>query len=103
MHPAMSDTAYRQKMFALIEGCSASGLTQKQWCAEHAITMHQFQYWNRHYKAARYAEAVITPAFIPVSLPTLPAQPIAELHYPDGRRLVLHAGIDALFLKTLLG
>ena len=98
----MSDAAYRQKMFALIEGCSASGLTQKQWCAEHAITMHQFQYWNRRYKAVRHAQPAIGPAFIPMTLPSLTAQPIAELHYPDGRRLLIHAGIDAPFLKALL-
>lgn len=99
----MSDAAYRQKMFALIEGCSASGLTQKQWCAEQGITLDKFQYWNRRYKAARIAQTAPGAGFIPIVLPDAPSPPIAELHYPDGRRLLIHAGIDAPFLKALLG
>lgn len=98
----MSDTAYRQKMFALIEGCAVSGLTQKQWCADQGISIDKFQYWNRRYKAARVAQPAPGAAFIPISFPAASTQPIAELHYPDGRRLILHTGIDALFLKTLL-
>jgi len=98
----MSDATYRQKMFALVEACAASGLTQKQWCAEQGITMDKFQYWKRRCKAARHAQPAAGPAFIPINLPSLTAQPIAELHYPDGRRLLIHAGIDAPFLKTLL-
>ncbi len=98
----MSDATYRQKMFALIEACSTSGLTQKQCCAQQGITMHRFQYWKHRYKTQHVAEAASAVGFIPIILPSLPTQPIAELHYPDGRRLIFHAGTDALFLKTLL-
>ena len=96
----MLNVDYRHKMFALIEAWSASGLPQKKWCADQGITVHRFQYWNSRYKAERHAGAA--PAFIPVSLPTATFQPVAELHYPDGRRLLIHSGIDAQFLKTLL-
>jgi hypothetical protein len=76
----MSDSAYRQKMLALVEACASSGLTQKQWCAQQGITMDKFQYWNRRYKAARHADHATGPAFIPITLPAASTQPIAELH-----------------------
>ena len=99
----MSDTTYCQKMFALIEGWSASGRSQKVWCAEHGISIHQFQYWKRRHQAEHSTgQASSAPSFVPILLPGTTSQPFAELHYPDGRRLLLHGGIDAHFLKALL-
>ncbi len=96
----MTDTSYRQQMFSLIEAWQASGLSQKAFCEQQALSPHRFQYWRRRFKDRNNAPAP-APAFIPLTF-THPAAPRAEIVYPDGKRLLLHHSVDAAFLKALL-
>ena len=87
-------------MFALIEAWAQSDQSQKAFCAQQGITYHRFHYWHRRFKDQKEA-ALPGPAFMPLSV-LAHASPSAELIYPDGRRLLLHQGVDAAFLKALL-
>lgn len=93
--------SYRQQMLALVEAWQQSGLSKKIFCAEQCITYHRFHYWHRRYKPHHTTGGTNVPAFIPLQLPATTAS--AELVYPDGRRLLFHQDVDAIFLKTLLG
>ena len=94
-------TQYRDRMFAIIETWQQSGLSKKAFCTEQGITYHRFHYWHRRYKTHHTTAGTNVPAFIPLQLPATTAS--AELVYPDGRRLLFHQDVDAIFLKTLLG
>jgi len=88
-------------MFAIVEVWQQSGLSKKTFCAEQGITYHRFHYWHQRYKIRHVTPANDGPSFIPLDLRFNTAS--AELIYPDGRRIVFHQGVDAAYLKALLG
>ncbi len=99
----ISDPAYRDQMFSIIEAWRASGMAQQAFCTGQGITLHRFGYWLKRYKDHHRQRAEPAPAFIPLSVAG-PATTAAatEIIYPDGRRLVFHQGVDVSFLKALL-
>ena len=87
-------------MFAMIDAWRQSGLSKKIFCLEQQITYHRFHYLHQRYKLHNSPVSNEASAFIPLELPSATAS--AELIYPDGRRLLFHQGVDAVYLKALL-
>lgn len=97
-----SDSAYRQKMFSLVEAWRSSGMVQQAFCEQQGITYHRFGYWHKRYKEHHRPTGEPGPAFIPLSVAGPGGSAATEIIYPDGRRLLFHQGVDVSFLKALL-
>lgn len=97
-----TDGTLSQLMFSLIEVWKKSGVTQKEFCAEKNISWGKFQYWMRKY-ASPYEG---TGDFVPVKVQSQDFRAASgagiEIHWPDGRRVVFHAPVEASFIKALL-
>jgi hypothetical protein len=96
-----ANSIYRQQMFSMIEDWKQSKQTQQAYCKGHSINYHRFYYWYKQYKANNAAGANQRSSFISLSMPATSSS--AELIYPDGRRILFHQGVDANYLKALLG
>ena len=96
-----SDPYYRQQMFSLIEAWRSSGQPRQAFCKEQGITYHRFGYWHKRYREHHKSTPAPSPSFIPIAV-AAPANPAAEIIYPDGRRLLFHQEVEATFLKALL-
>ena len=90
-----------QLMFSLIEGWKKSGMKQKEFCAEKQIALPKFQYWMKKYSSQH--EGAGDFVAVKVSGLSLPSASMLEIHWPDGKRVVFHAPVEACFLKALLG
>jgi len=88
-------------MFAMIESWKNSGRSQQDFCKTENLTYCVFHYWYKKYRGEQTATS--SPAFVPVHIqPTRSSSPVAELIFPDGRRVNFYQSIDASFLRTLL-
>ena len=52
----------REYWFSQIENWEKSGLTQSDYCREHELVYHRFNYWKARWKASK------APSFVPVPL-----------------------------------
>lgn len=94
----------QQKMFESIVHWQQSGLTQKAWCAEHAIAYSRFHYW---YKRFRNQQAKTSgeagEGFVELMVSPPPSgSPWCELVLGEGKRLLFHQAVPAEFLNSLL-
>lgn len=101
-----TDSTLRQLMFSLIEVWKSSGQTQKAFCQEKELAPSKFQYWWKKYQLWRQGEES-SPPFLAVSVRSeekkRPQGGAIELSFPDGRRLIFHQGVEASYLRALLG
>lgn len=96
-----SATTLQQLMFSLIEVWRSSGKTQIEFCKEKDIAYHKFHYWFRKY--SRQSTALVQPSFTRINVNSQPVNSgFIELIYPDGRKLIFHQPVEALFLRSLL-
>ena len=95
-----------QLMFSLVEVWQSSGQTQRDFCREKELAHGKFQYWRKRYRDYKAAPVSEEP-FLAVSLEKDRAsrqlKGSMELVFPDGRRLVFGQGVEASFLRSLLG
>ena len=91
----------QQAMFSKIESWKNSGQSQQDFCKTENLAYSVFHYWFKKYRGQ---EATSTsPAFVPVHIKSMQSgSPLAELIFPDGRRVNFYQSIDASFLRTLL-
>lgn len=99
-----SNEDMHQQMFAMIQSWQQSGLTQKAYCQEHAISYHIFHYWYKRYRTSQSSPK--EPAFIPLqtepSLSTVNAPAHTELLLPDGKRLLFYQPVSSDYLRQLI-
>ena len=109
-------TPLQQIMFSLIEIWQSSGQSQKTFCQEKDLAYSKFHYWRKKYQEYRSPLSTEGPrpdepvgrSFVAVTvkkskaLETFQAGTM-ELVFPDGRRLIFNQGVEAGFLKALLG
>ena len=97
-----ADITKQQLMFSLIEVWKKGEQTQQEFCKEKELNYPQFQYWLRRYKQAVEPESGQS-SFTQVKFKP---QPIAsgslELVFPDGRKLIFHQPVDAVFVRSLI-
>lgn len=96
-----TDQTLQQLMFSLIEVWKKSGKTQKEFCQEKDIAYHKFHYWFKKYNGEQSQTG--EPTFMQVEVNKHASSRGIEVIYPDGRRLIFHQGVEASFLRSLLG
>jgi hypothetical protein len=84
-----------------IERWQHSGLSQVAYCREYELKLHQFTYWKN-----RFAQTEADISFVPLrfsqNLPVAIAASSLNLFTPNGYRIEVGAGFDALTLKQLI-
>jgi hypothetical protein len=98
----MSSRKLKQEvMFAMIENWSKSGQSVQAFCKIQGVAYCVFHYWRKRYEQGSMPDP--ESSFIPVQLDnTRHDGVVAELIFPDGRRMNFYKGIDAGFLRALL-
>lgn len=91
--------AYRAQEWAmLIQECSASGLTKREFCQQRGISEKSFYYWLRKLRTQMVEPAV--PQLVPLEqVPS--AEDILQIRY-RGAELKLPAGVDMDAVAALL-
>ena len=92
----------QQAMFSKIESWKNSGQSQQDFCKTENLAYSGFHYWYKKYRGQQATRAL--PSFVPVHIKSMQSGscPMAELIFPDGRRVNFYQSIDASFLRTLL-
>jgi len=74
----------RDYMFTLVRQWRESGLTQKEFCLQHGITLGKFGYWISRWKEDQSGG---DNGFIPMGSPKTAGYPVLSVIYPNGVRL----------------
>lgn len=95
----------RQSKLAMITQWKESKLTQNEFCRQHKISFHNFQYW---YAIAQGKPKYKSKKKFPVFM-QLPAAPVSqgvskqiELIYPKGHRLIFYYPLELSQLRQLI-
>ncbi len=84
-------------MFPLVEAYVEGELTQRDFSAEHKISVYVLNYWLAKYRR----EAAEPGAFLEIQ-PVPPERPLLEVCYPTGVRLLIFSPLKAAYLDHLL-
>jgi len=74
----------RDYMFTLVAQWRDSGLTRKEFCLQHGITLAKFGYWIKCWKEAQSGG---DSGFIPMGPPGIAGHSVLSVIYPNGVRL----------------
>ncbi len=74
----------RDYMFTLVVQWRDSGLTRKEFCLQHGITLSKFGYWIARWKEGQSGG---DSGFIPMGPPGIAGHSVLSLVYPNGVRL----------------
>lgn len=90
-------------MADMISSWQQSGQSKKEFCAEHQIKAHTFQYWYQKYQAEQIPSQAES-AFIRLS----PAEELSPhyhytISYPNGVRLQIGREVSSTELLKLMG
>lgn len=92
---------WKQEMFSLIKKWKASGITQRDFCNRHDLSIPTFHYWLRKYKQIYHSSEN---GFVPVEIS--PATGIIkreiQIHYPNGVLLTLSDEASISRIKALI-
>ena len=86
-------------MYSLIESWKSSGLTQRNFCASHAVKPSGFSYWLKRYEERE------TPSTVSPFREFIPEQHVLdkiEIIYPNGVRLSLPTSSSPESIRSLL-
>ncbi len=97
-----NNSELRQQMFEMIEQWKQSGLTQKVFCERQAIKHHSFYYWYKRYSQQHPDIILKSSSFVKLQIEKTSGTPLAEVHFPDGIRLLFHEAVSANYLKALI-
>jgi len=96
----------QKEMFQLIETWQQSGLSQREWCLQHDISVSGLQYWIRRFKKSKQVPDVSDdPGFVQLVVPSRNSSshlPWCELRMADGVTLCFHQPLSADFIRSLL-
>ena len=91
----------RQAMFSMIETWKNSGQSQQEFCKAQSQVYSVFHYWYKKYRQEQGPAP--TSGFVPVHIqPVRSGSPVAELIFPDGKRLNFYQAVEVSFLRALL-
>lgn len=92
----------QQAMFSMIESWKSSGQSQQDFCKTQGLAYCVFHYWYNKYREEQTTNHT-SPAFVPVHIqPVRSGSPVAELIFPDGRRINFYQAVEVSFLRALL-
>ncbi len=88
------------KMFPLVEAYIEGELTQRDFSAEHKISVYVLNYWLSKYRS----KSAETEAFLEIQpvAAAAPERPLLEVCYPTGVRLRIFSPLKAAYLDHLL-
>lgn len=96
------DQSAQEFMFTVIENWKKSNQSQMRFCEEQGIAYHRFHYWYKKYNDQK--RILSGASFSEVRIQgSGKARADIEVIYPDGRRIIFHQGVEATFLRHLLG
>ena len=91
--------AYRSQEWAmLVQECSASGLTKREFCQQRGISEKRFYYWLKKLRTQMVGAAA--PQLVQLE-PTPAEDSILEIHY-RGAEMKLPSGVDMDAVAALL-
>lgn len=82
----------------LIADHAATGLSDREWCAEHGVTNHQLRYWRSHLQKQPERVAWAAVQIVPEDIPN--SKRIA-IHI-GAARIEVHSGFDQVLLSEVL-
>ena len=85
-------------MFTLVGQWRKSGLTRKEFCEQHGITLSKFGYWISRWKEA---ESGGDNGFIPMDSPGTEGYPVLSVIYPNGVRLEVPSADPGLLSRLI--
>ena len=92
----------QQEMFSMIEQWKGSGQSQLAFCRSQNLPISVFQYWRKKY-LDRQSTLTASPAFVPVHIQSArPDAVVAELIFPDGKRIHFYQAVEVSVLQALL-
>jgi transposase-like protein len=93
---------WKQEMFSLIKKWQKSGITQKDFCDRHDITLHAFYYWLRKYKQVYKSSEN---GFVPVEIGPMEnnfKREEIQIHYPNGVLITVDKAVSISRIKALI-
>ena len=88
----------REYMFTLVRQWRESGLTRKEFCSQHGISMAKFGYWIARWKEVQVGG---DSGFIPMGTSRSVGHPVLSVIYPNGVRVEV-PGADLGLLSRLI-
>jgi len=94
---------HRNRMFSLIESWRQSSLSQKVFCEQQQIAVHQFYYWYKCYRAKNDVPIVgVSKGFIELHTQAPSPEAAIEILFSSGHRLLFHQPVAASFIKAII-
>ncbi len=96
---------WRKEMFTLIKKWHESGISQKEFCSQHDLSMHAFYYWLRKYKQINQSS---NNGFLPVEIGPQVLPPVNDtkegihIRYPNGVLVTLDKSVSISRIKALI-
>lgn len=95
-------TEKQQVMFSIIKQWKSSGQSQHTFCKSQNLPISVLQCWRKKY-LDRQGTITTSPAFLPVQIQsTGPGAVVAELIFPDGKRIHFYQTVEVSVLRALL-
>ena len=87
-----------EAMQPIVEACAQYQGSKKAFCAEHGLAAHTLDYWRR-----KFGEPKAEPSgFIALEVGAGSSAHTIELHYPNGVRAIVPAGLPVEVLQNLI-
>ena len=86
------------KWTAIFKEQADSGLTVKQFCSDHDLSIHAYNYWKHMAKEA-YVESIL-PDIVPISAPVPDPVSVDKIEYPEPSSCDLRESRESLETKT---
>ena len=98
-----ASTEHRNRMFSLIESWQQSGLSQKAFCEQQPIAVHQFCYWHKIFRSQNdLSIAGVSKGFIELHTQAPSPEAAIEILFSCGHRLLFHQPVAASFIKAII-
>ena len=91
-------------MFSYIEQWKQSGLSQKQFCAQHNIVLHSFYYWFKRYREQNNGiNGQPANGFVEIQAnPSISPGTDIEILLAGGHRIIFNQPVSASFIKEVI-
>lgn len=87
-----------EAMRPIVEAYAQYQGSKKAFCAEHGLAAHTLDYWRRKFHGSQAEPS----GFIALEVGPVSSPSTIELHYPNGVRAIVPAGLPAEVLQNLI-
>ncbi len=93
---------HQDKMYEIITQWKQSGLSQKQYCKQHAIPYSVFRYWHKHYRNRNNTSDTPAGSFVQLQMNEQAHQPFMEVLGAGGSRIIFYQAVSSDYVKSLI-